>query len=153
MERKIYPVKYKYLNGYKACYTSGHDSGVVIFIKKRLFGLLWWVLVKDRFGNPITYNHDYNAKAFMEGKIGYYDHIKYIHGRYEGDPVVTRKTEEDVWEEISHRVENNVGSKPDIECVKRAWEFDGKNYVYSATEYATMWHNIYKQGGKKLWIK
>lgn len=151
MERKIYPTTYDYVNGYKSCSTSGHDSGIVIFIKKRFLGFLWWVYVKNRFGEPITYNHSYNAKAFMEGKIGYYDHIKYEHTKYGVDPIVSRKTREDAWEEISKSVEITHGTKPDIECVKKSWEFDGENYVHVAKEYASLWHSIYEQNGTKLW--
>lgn len=155
MERKFYPTTYKYINGYKSCHTSGHDSGVIIFIKKRLFGFLWWVYVKDRDGNPITYNHSYNAEAFMQGKIRYYDHIKH---EYRTDSVpgvrsVRKMTDEDAWEDICDRVEAKCGSRPDIECARRAWEFDGKNYIHLATIYASLWHSIYKQNGKKLWIK
>jgi len=135
---------------------KSHDAGVVIFIKKRLFGFLWWVHVKDMFGNPITYNNSYNAQAFMEGKIGYYDHIKYEYrtdGIKAGVKSVSRMTDEDAWEKICDAVEDKYGTRPDIECAKRAWEFDGKNYVHVAVIYASLWHSIHEQGGKKLWIK
>ncbi len=155
MKRKIYPTTYSYINGYKACKTSGHDSGVVIFIKKRLFGFLWWVFVRDKDGNPITYNHSYNAEAFMNEKFGYYDHIKY-ESRTDGVAgvkSVSKMTEEDALKTICDRVEDKYGTRPDIECARRAWEFDGKNYIHLAVIYASLWHSIYEQGGKKIWIK
>lgn len=154
LKNKKYSIEYSFVNGYKSFRTSGHDSGITIFIKKRLFGFLWWVLVKDEDGLPVTYNHDYNAEAFMNGVIQYRDQI---HREYkiENNQTITTSvrpmTDEDAYERISNYVEKSTGERPDVACVKRAWEFDGKEYCLEAAKYASLWHQIYMSGGKKIW--
>jgi len=153
-QRKIYPIEIGRCGKYKYKKTSGHDTGVTIYIQKRFLGFLWWIFVKDRDGCPISYNHFYVAKAFMDGKIKYYDMLHYVHSWIENQPktYVIPMTDELAWEEISNRVERESGEKLELECSKKAWELDGKQYIHVAQKYASLWQHIFKLNGKKLWM-
>ena len=148
-KRRLYFKTYR-VGRYKAIRTSGHDSGITIYVKKRFLGFLWWIFIKDANGCPVCYNHDYNAEAFMKGVIKYDDMLHYIH-KGEGKRDVRPMTDEDAWVRISEKVEEIVGDAPEIECVQRAWEFDGKQYCLEAAKYAALWHRIYKERGTRIW--
>lgn len=156
-ERPTYPIKTGKINRYKYISTSGHDSGVTIFIKKRLFGFLWWVFVKDRNNCPITYNHFYAAEAFMQGRIKYYDMLHQIcdwsDGGYPAKITVVPMTDELACEKINDYVERSMGERAELACVQKAWELDRKRYCHVAADYAILWHQIYKELGKKSWEK
>ncbi len=153
--RKIYPIRIGRCGKYKYFSTSGHDTGVTIFIKKRLLGFLWWVFVKDMNGCPITYNKFDAASAFMNGDIKYNDMLSYSYSIISGEKqiktTVRPMTDEIAWNDISKRIETKTGEIPELDCVKKAWEFDGRRYIHVATEYALLWHYIFKSNGKKLW--
>lgn len=149
-QRKLYPIEIGRCGKYRYKKTSGHDTGVTIYIQKRFLGFLWWIFVKDKDGCPIAYNHLYIAKAFMNGIIKYYDMLHYRYDNFETS--VVPMTDELAYEEISKRIERVTGDKPELECAKKAWELDGKQYIHVAQEYASLWFYIFKNNGKKLWM-
>lgn len=143
------------LNGYKFIKTANFEGGVTIFIKKRLFGFLWWIFVKDLHGNPITFNKIAQAKALMSGIIKY-DHVIDIEytlpdGSYVSEGIIYPMTDERAANRICKNIHNSTGETVPFDCAKAAWILDGRQYVHRAVDYAKLWNTIYKFNGKKLW--
>lgn len=155
-QRVLYPPQIGRCGRYKYIRTSGYCGPVVIFVKKRFLGFLWWVFVKDMNGSPITYNKLYDAKAFMNGIIKYYDQAHHEYIDFGNDAIVKPMTDELAWEQISKAVERKLGVKPRLEFVKRAWELDRKRYIHVAAQYAELWEYIEikkaEQNGKTVTV-
>ena len=153
-KRKLYSIEIGRCGKYKYKKTSGYEGGVVIFIKKRLFGFLWWVFVKDVNGCPIIYNHFNLAQAFMEDKIGYYDQVSQFHYLENGNVIkdIRPRTDEVACHEIIERIKDKTGEVIEQACAQKAWEFDGRQFIHVAVDYAMLWHQIFKANGKKLWL-
>ena len=155
LQRKKYIPKIFKLKRYKAIKTANYNGGVTIFIKKRFLGFLWWIYKKDIFGNPITFNKEYEAKAFMNGIINYYEQLhsdRFDYKTWEGiEP--RKKTHQDAYDQISLRIEQESGQKPELDCVIKSFDIEGGHYIHSATGIASTLHYIYLNTGKKLWEK
>lgn len=138
---------------YKFVKTSQFCGAVNIYVKKRLFGFLWWVFVKDFAGSPICFNKMYHAEAFMSGKIKYDDNVD-IEYKWIGDKrldIVHVLTDERAKDRIVQRIFDKTGEVIDPDIAKAAWILDGKQYIHRAVDYAELWYTIYKFNGKKLW--
>jgi hypothetical protein len=156
-KRKIYiPTSYR-VGKYKGVKTSDFGGGVSIFVKKRFLGFLWWIFVKDEFGNPVHFNKKYEANTFMRGVIKYDEDLLRVNldmGKLKknDDMDCVVKTHGDAYFNLTRTFYLKHGEYPEIECVKRAWHFMGGFYEYQALSVIELWHSIYKQTGKKIWL-
>lgn len=138
---------YKYFN------TSQFDGAVTIYIKKRLFGCLWWIFVKDSTGMPVSFNKMPDAEAFMNGIIKYEDvvHHEYSFENGKQHTKVQPMTDNVAANEICKRIYSRTGETVPFDCAKGAWILSGRQYIHLAQDYAELWNEIYKFKEKKSW--
>ena len=156
-KRVIYTPTHYRVNKLKAIKTSNYGGGVNIFVKKRFLGFLWWVFVRDKFGNPIHFNKGYEANTFMRGIIKYDEKLLRVNDglgslKKQDDMDCVIERNEDVYFDLSRRFNLKHGELPEIDCVKRAWHLIGVYYEHEAMPIIELWHDIYKQTGKKIWL-
>lgn len=155
INKKYYSSESGKVKKYKYSKTSDFDGGVTIFIRKRLFGFLWWILIRDTNRNPISFNHINHAQAFMNGTIKY-DYVIDSEHKFVGNEtieIVHAMTDERAKNKIIKSIQEETGETIDPDCARAAWQLDGKLYIYRAINYAKLWNYIYKSNGKKLWTK
>ena len=155
-KRKVYNATFGNICQYRYINTSNADGATIIYIKKRLFGFLWWIFVKDINGCPISYNKMYDAIAFMESRIGYYDHLHHTYNYDVNDQLVTSvhiMTDDVACAELTKKYKEKYGEEPEPDCVLQAWIFDNREFIHIALKYLELWMDIYKCNNKKLWLK
>lgn len=153
INKRQYHFKSGRFKSYKYIETSGFESGITIYIKKRFIGFLWWTLVKDINGAPVCFNKISHAKEFMSGNVGYGDIIDYEFEYIEGKAVerLYSMTDERAKNKIVNTILKETGEEIDPDCAVAAWELEGKRYLHRAINFAKLWNYIYKINGKKLW--
>ena len=149
--------KYSYQEGrigkYKYIRTSNFDGAITIYIKKRLFGFLWWAFMKDKFGSPMCFNRQNQAEAFMKGILKY-EYRCISEYAFVGDKTIETVyllTDERAKDKIVQIIFDRTGEVIDPDCAMAAWVLDGKKYIHRAIDYAQLWNYIYKSNGNKLW--